>query len=69
MKYAIYKNPSNQYEPSVERISLQEKVTNPFIAKANLIKKANYMNSNQEKLKGYLTLWQGEKCLWGKVIY
>ena len=56
MKYAIYKNPSNQYEPSVERISLQEKVTNPFIAKANLVKKANYMNSNQEKLKGYLTL-------------
>ena len=34
----------------------KKKLQIPFIAKANLVKKANYMNSNQEKLKGYLTL-------------
>ena len=65
--FVVYKNPSHQYESFVERFSLRERIKDPHMSKANIVKKAIHfwkadnLSKNHGKLEQYLTLRQGEK--------
>ena len=66
MKYAVFKNPANDYERVVERYSLRRKKKNPHVLKKDLIKGGHVLWNTElkkkpEKIKEYLKLQPGEK--------